>query len=151
MLTQSTTAVANTVPAGGAIAVGLTYTMLSSWGFSKSRSTLSILVTGIWNNFVKLGTPILALALLALQGQPGGGRLVARGDRPRRAGRRPSCSSRSILAQEPFAVKLGLDDPALGVEAAAPFKRGPVDRVGPRRDQVPQPGHRPGPSAAGCP
>ena len=76
MLTQSTTAVANTVPAGGAIAVGLTYTMLSSWGFSKSRGTLSILITGIWNNFVKLGTPILALALLILQGQPGGGRIV---------------------------------------------------------------------------
>jgi uncharacterized protein (TIRG00374 family) len=77
VLTQSTTAVANSVPAGGAIAIGLTYTILSSWGFSKSRGTVSILVTGIWNNFVKLGTPILALAILALQGQPGGGRLVA--------------------------------------------------------------------------
>jgi putative heme transporter len=77
VLTQSTTAVANSIPAGGAIAVGLTYTMLGSWGFSKSRATLSVVVTGIWNNFVKLGTPILALALLALQGQPGGGRLIA--------------------------------------------------------------------------
>jgi putative heme transporter len=69
VLTQSTTAVANSVPAGGAIALGLTYTILSSWGFSKSRGTVSIVVTGIWNNFVKLGTPILALALLALQGE----------------------------------------------------------------------------------
>lgn len=77
VLTQSTTSVANAVPAGGAVAVGLTYTILSSWGFSKSRSTLSIIVTGIWNNFVKLGTPILALAILALQGGRGGGRLVA--------------------------------------------------------------------------
>ncbi len=77
VLTQSTTAVANAVPAGGAIAVGLTYTILSSWGFSKSRSTLSIVVTGIWNNFVKLGTPILALAILALQGERSGGRMVA--------------------------------------------------------------------------
>ena len=77
VLTQSTTAVANAVPAGGAVAVGLTYTILSSWGYSKSRSTLSIVVTGIWNNFVKLGTPILALAILALQGGQGGGRLVA--------------------------------------------------------------------------
>jgi uncharacterized membrane protein YbhN (UPF0104 family) len=77
ILTQSTTAVANAVPAGGAVAVGLTYTIMSSWGFSKSRSTLSIIVTGIWNNFVKLGTPILALAILALQGGQGGGRLVA--------------------------------------------------------------------------
>jgi hypothetical protein len=64
VLTQSTTAVANSVPAGGAIALGLTYTILSSWGFSKSRATVSIVVTGIWNNFVKLGTPILAIAQL---------------------------------------------------------------------------------------
>ncbi|MGH2773841.1 MAG: lysylphosphatidylglycerol synthase transmembrane domain-containing protein [Actinomycetota bacterium] len=77
VLTQSTTSVANAVPAGGAVAVGLTYTILSSWGFSKSRSTLSIVVTGIWNNFVKLGTPILALTILALQGGRGGGRLLA--------------------------------------------------------------------------
>lgn len=77
VLTQSTTAVANSVPAGGAVAVGLTYTMLSSWGFSKSRSTLSVVVSGIWNNFVKLGMPILALAILALQRERSGGRLVA--------------------------------------------------------------------------
>jgi putative heme transporter len=77
VLTQSTTAVSNAVPAGGAVAVGLTYTMLSSWGFSKSRSTLFVVVTGIWNNFVKLGMPILALALLALSGERSGGRTVA--------------------------------------------------------------------------
>jgi uncharacterized protein (TIRG00374 family) len=77
VLTQSTTAVANSVPAGGAVAVGLTYTMLSSWGFSKSRGTLSVVVSGIWNNFIKLGMPILALAILALQGERSGGRLVA--------------------------------------------------------------------------
>jgi putative heme transporter len=77
VLTQSTTAVANAVPAGGAVAVGLTYTMLSSWGFSRSRSTLMVVVTGIWNNFVKLGMPIFALAILALQGRPGTGRMLA--------------------------------------------------------------------------
>jgi uncharacterized protein (TIRG00374 family) len=77
VLTQSTTAVANSVPAGGAIAVGLTYTMLSSWGFSKSRSTLSVVVSGIWNNFIKLGMPILGLALLALQGERSAARLAA--------------------------------------------------------------------------
>jgi uncharacterized protein (TIRG00374 family) len=79
VMTQATTAVSNSMPAGGAIGVGLTYTMLSSWGFSKSRGSLSVIVTGIWNNFVKLGTPILALAIVALQGQPSGGRLVAAG------------------------------------------------------------------------
>jgi putative heme transporter len=77
VLTQSTTAVSNAVPGGGAIAVGLTYSMMSSWGFSRSRTTLSVVVTGIWNTLIKLGMPILALALLALQGRAGAGRTVA--------------------------------------------------------------------------
>ena len=75
--TEATTAVANTVPAGGAVAIGLTYGMLGSWGFSKSRISLSVVVSGIWNNFAKLGMPIAALSLLALQGQAGGGRIAA--------------------------------------------------------------------------
>jgi uncharacterized membrane protein YbhN (UPF0104 family) len=77
VLTQSTTAVANSVPAGGAIAVGLTYTILSSWGFSKARATVSVVITGIWNNWLKLALPVVALALLALQGERGGGQLIA--------------------------------------------------------------------------
>jgi uncharacterized membrane protein YbhN (UPF0104 family)/membrane-associated phospholipid phosphatase len=77
VLTRSTTAVSNAVPAGGAVAIGLTYTMLSSWGFSRSRSTLFVVVTGVWNNLVKLGMPIVALALLALGGRPGTGRVTA--------------------------------------------------------------------------
>ena len=51
--------------------------MLASWGFSKSRATLSVIVTGLWNNFAKLAMPILAIAFLALQGESGGGRIVA--------------------------------------------------------------------------
>jgi uncharacterized protein (TIRG00374 family) len=77
VLTETTTAVSNALPAGGAVGVGLTYSMLSSWGFSKSRSTLSVVVTGIWNNFAKLGMPVVAVALLATQGAPGGGSRVA--------------------------------------------------------------------------
>ena len=77
VLSASTTAVSNTVPGGSAVAVGLTYSMLSSWGFSRSRSTLSVMVSGIWNSFAKLGLPILALALLALQGEASAGRVAA--------------------------------------------------------------------------
>jgi uncharacterized protein (TIRG00374 family) len=75
--TQSTTAVANTLPGGSAISVGLTYAMFGSWGFSKSRTTVSLVIAGIWNNFVKLGMPVLALALLAFSGEAGGSRIVA--------------------------------------------------------------------------
>ena len=77
VLVESTTAVANSVPGGSAVAVGLTYGMLGSWGFSRSRSTLSVIVSGLWNNFAKLGLPVLALALLALQGDVNGPRVTA--------------------------------------------------------------------------
>ena len=77
VLTESTTALANTVPGGSALGMGLTYAMLGSWGFSRSRSTLAVIVSGVWNNFAKLGMPVLALALLALQGRASAARLTA--------------------------------------------------------------------------
>jgi uncharacterized protein (TIRG00374 family) len=77
VVNESTTAVANTVPAGGAVSIGLTYAMLGSWGFSKSRITLSVVVSGIWNNFLKLALPIVAVSLLALEGGAGGGRILS--------------------------------------------------------------------------
>jgi uncharacterized protein (TIRG00374 family) len=75
--TETTTAVSNTLPGGGAVGVALTYSMFGAWGFSRSRTSVSLVVAGIWNNFAKLGMPIFALSLLALQGKPSGGRVVA--------------------------------------------------------------------------
>jgi putative heme transporter len=77
VLTQTTTSVANTLPAGGAVAVGLTYSMLRSWGFDGSAVALYVGVTGIWNVFMKLGLPIIALAALAVAGQASGALVVA--------------------------------------------------------------------------
>jgi putative heme transporter len=68
VLTQTTTTVANTLPAGGAIAIGLTYSILDSWGFSGTSVALYVGVTGIWNIFAKLALPMLALVFLALSG-----------------------------------------------------------------------------------
>ena len=65
---QSSTAVANAVPAGAAAGIGLTYAIYSSWGFPRAAVTLSLLLSGIWNTFVKVGMPLLALVLLAVQG-----------------------------------------------------------------------------------
>jgi hypothetical protein len=65
---QTTTTIADTVPAGGYIAVGVGYKMYRSWGFTTSAIALSIAVTGIWNMFMKLGLPVIALALLAMTG-----------------------------------------------------------------------------------
>jgi uncharacterized protein (TIRG00374 family) len=68
VLTQTTTTVANTLPAGGAIAIGLTYSILDSWGFSGTSVALYVGVTGIWNIFAKLALPMMALVFLALSG-----------------------------------------------------------------------------------
>src|SRR5207237_10248801 len=68
VLTQTTTSVANTLPAGGAIAIGLTYSILDSWGFTGTNVALYVGVTGIWHIFTKLRLPMLALVLLALSG-----------------------------------------------------------------------------------
>jgi putative heme transporter len=78
IMTQATTAVANTIPAGvgAAVGIGMTYTMLGSWGYSRSRTTTAVLVSGVWNSFIKLGLPVLALALVVLQGDATGGRVV---------------------------------------------------------------------------
>ncbi|NEK59714.1 UPF0104 family protein [Geodermatophilus sabuli] len=75
--TLTTTAVSNTVLGGAAIALGLTYGLNSSWGFSRSRTSVSLLVAGLWNNFAKLALPVLALSLLAFGSTPSTGRVVA--------------------------------------------------------------------------
>ena len=76
-INQASTAIANTVPGGGAIGIGVTYSMYSSYGFTGGQIGLSVLVSGIWNNFVKLGMPVVALALLAIQGEVSGSLALA--------------------------------------------------------------------------
>jgi putative heme transporter len=75
--TETTTAVSNTVIGGAAIALGLTYAMNTSWGFSRSRTSVSLLISGLWNNFAKLGLPVVALVMLAFTSTPTTGRLLA--------------------------------------------------------------------------
>jgi uncharacterized protein (TIRG00374 family) len=74
---QASTAVANTLPGGGAIGLGVTYGMFAGYGFSRTEISLSVLVSGIWNNFVKLGMPIVALAALAASGDATPGLITA--------------------------------------------------------------------------
>jgi putative heme transporter len=52
--------------------------MLDSWGFSRAASTLAVLVTGVFNTFIKLALPVLALALIALQGDASRSRATTR-------------------------------------------------------------------------
>src|SRR3954449_3987098 len=75
--TETTTAVSNTVVGGAAISLGLTYAMNSSWGFSRSRTSVSLLLSGLFNNFAKLGLPVFAVVLLTFDSPPSAGRVVA--------------------------------------------------------------------------
>ena len=65
---QTSTSIANIFPGGGVIAVGIAYAMFRSWGFTGSEIALLISTTGIWNSFMKLGLPVVSLALLAATG-----------------------------------------------------------------------------------
>ncbi|HEY3209700.1 MAG TPA: lysylphosphatidylglycerol synthase transmembrane domain-containing protein [Actinomycetota bacterium] len=68
VVNQSSTSVAMTVPGGGAVAVGVSYAMFRSWGFRRSEIALQALVTGIWNIFMKLALPVIALLILIVHG-----------------------------------------------------------------------------------
>src|SRR5690348_532594 len=63
-------AVAGTLPAGGAVAVGVSWAMLSSWGLSTADYVLYTLVTGIWNLFTLMGLPALAVLVMATASRP---------------------------------------------------------------------------------
>jgi uncharacterized protein (TIRG00374 family) len=66
---QSSTTVANTVPGGGFIANGVTIGMYHAWGFTGAEIGLSLLLTAIWNSFIKLGLPVVAVLCLVLTGE----------------------------------------------------------------------------------
>jgi putative heme transporter len=69
---HASTAVGNLLPAGQAVGLGVTYRFYTSYGHGGGPITLSLLVQGVWNNFVKLGMPIVALGLLVASGDAGG-------------------------------------------------------------------------------
>jgi uncharacterized protein (TIRG00374 family) len=64
VLTQAATALSLVSPAGAAVGMAGSYTMLRSWGFSVVTVALAVAVTGIWNQFANLVFPIVGLALL---------------------------------------------------------------------------------------
>jgi putative heme transporter len=77
MEVQTTTAVSTTVPAGGALALGLTYRMFGSFGFTAVAITSAVATTGIWNLGFKFALPIVAVELVAATGHSTGGAVGA--------------------------------------------------------------------------
>lgn len=67
---ETATAISNTVPVGGAVAIGVTYRMFSSFGFADVVISTAVLTTGIWNLAGKFILPVAAAALLAVTARP---------------------------------------------------------------------------------
>jgi putative heme transporter len=75
--TQTTSAISNTVPAGGAVAIGMTFAMFGSFGFTTTAISTAVGATGIWNPGFKFGLPIVAVVQVGLTGQSTGGAIGA--------------------------------------------------------------------------
>jgi len=73
----ASTAISNTLPGGSALGVGVTVTIQRSFGIPSSEIALGAVISGIWNNFAKLGLPVIALGLLAVTGEVGPGLTAA--------------------------------------------------------------------------
>jgi len=99
-------AVANTLPAGGALAMGVSWAMLSGWGISTADYVLYTLVSGIWNVFARLALPVIALLVMVTVSRPGAGLIAAA-----TAGLALLCATAVglglVLRSESFALRLG--------------------------------------------
>jgi uncharacterized membrane protein YbhN (UPF0104 family) len=63
-------AVANTLPFGGAAGMSMNYVMIRAWGVEPAGFAAFTLVTNLWVVLLKLSMPVLALAALWLTGGP---------------------------------------------------------------------------------
>jgi hypothetical protein len=141
LMTQATTAITNTVPAGSAIGIGMTYAMLAA-GVLPLRTTIAVLVSGVWNAFAKLAIPVLALALVALQGDASAARVTAAG-----FGIGGLIAAIVLFAlmlrSEHMAERVGVIGRPGHLPAAGPDPAAAGAGLGDRHRQVPQPHRRP--------
>lgn len=66
---QTSFMISNTIPMGGAIGLAVQYNMLTGYGYGPAPSTAAIGITSVWNTFITLALPILALAGLVFTGE----------------------------------------------------------------------------------
>jgi uncharacterized membrane protein YbhN (UPF0104 family) len=66
-MTQASTALSIVSPAGAAVGMAASYSMLRAWRFGAPAVGLAVAITGIWNQLANLAFPIVALALLTSQ------------------------------------------------------------------------------------
>lgn len=73
VLTQASTALSIVSPAGAAVGMAGSFSMLRSWGFDGRSVGVAVTIAGVWNQLTNLALPVIALALLtaAGEGHPG--------------------------------------------------------------------------------
>jgi putative heme transporter len=67
-VTQASTALSMVAPGGAAVGMATSYAMLTKWGLKDRAIGLAVLVTGVWNQLVIFGFPIIAVAALVVDG-----------------------------------------------------------------------------------
>lgn len=73
---QTSFMISNAVPLGGAVGLGVQYSMLAGYGFGPAVATSAIGVTSVWNLLVTLALPTLGLIALVLTGEATSGAVV---------------------------------------------------------------------------
>jgi uncharacterized protein (TIRG00374 family) len=66
--TLASSALSMVAPGGAAVGMATSFAMLRAWGFSGRPVGLAVVVTGVWNQFVILGFPIIAVAGVVAEG-----------------------------------------------------------------------------------
>jgi putative heme transporter len=77
-LNMAGTAVANVAGAiGGPVSMGMQYGMMREWGFERRHAGRAMVLTGVWNQFISFGMPIVAVVLLTIRGGKNAALMVA--------------------------------------------------------------------------
>jgi putative heme transporter len=77
-LNMAGTAVANVAGAiGGPVSMGMQYGMMREWGFERRHAGRAMVLTGVWNQFISFGMPIIAVVLLTIRGGKNAALMVA--------------------------------------------------------------------------
>ncbi|HZO62439.1 MAG TPA: lysylphosphatidylglycerol synthase transmembrane domain-containing protein [Gaiellaceae bacterium] len=67
-VTLASTAMTMVAPGGAAVGMATSFAMLRAWGFRGRPVGLAVVVTGVWNQLVILGIPVIAVAGVAAEG-----------------------------------------------------------------------------------
>jgi uncharacterized protein (TIRG00374 family) len=68
-VTQASTALSIVVPGGAAAGVAGSFGVLRNWGFPYPSITRAVTLTGLWNQFLNLTFPIIAVFALTVSGE----------------------------------------------------------------------------------